>query len=345
MATIYARKTKTGKTRYQAIIRRRGHPVLRQTFPNKTLAKEWAKKVEAHMLSSRFLIQVEAERHTVAEAIERYELENLSSLSESEQVNRRRLLRWWRARLGALSLAALTPAEISTARGDLLVRVSGPTSNRYLAALSAVMDRAAKEWQWIDRNPVSSVRRRPEHRGRVRFLSDEERERLLTACQASRDRRLYSLVLFALATGARRGELLGLRWQDVDVAERRARLNKTKNKDRRSLSFPGPAGDLLRELAKTPHVSGYLFGNSAGQPTFPKKPWEEALREAEIEDFRFHDLRHTAASYLAMSGATLPELAAFLGHRTLAMVQRYSHLTEPHSAAVAERMAERFLAG
>ena len=96
-------------------------------------------------------------------------------------------------------------------------------------------------------------------------------------------------------------------------------------------------------MAKTPHISGYVFANPTGKPTFPKKPWIKAVEAAGIRNFRFHDLRHTAASYLAMSGATLPELAAFLGHRTLAMVQRYAHLTESHSDSVAQRMAESFL--
>ena len=124
----------------------------------------------------------------------------------------------------------------------------------------------------------------------------------------------------------------------------RARLGKTKNKDRRSISFPGRADDVLREMAQdAPHQRLCLRQSARASPPFRRKPWDKALREAEIDNFRFHDLRHTAASYLAMSGATLPELAAFLGHRTLAMVQRYAHLTESHSESVAERMAQQFL--
>jgi len=335
--------TKGGKKRYLAMVRRKGRPLVSQTFPNKTLAKEWAKKVEGEIASTRFLRRIEEEKHTLSEAIDRFIAENLSELSEQEQKSRRTHLNWWRDRLGSLSLAAVTPAAITEARAALLDRVSGATSNRYLAALSAVLTLAEKEWEWLSRNPVSKVRRRAESRGRVRFLSDDERKRLLKACEASHDRRLHPLVLFALTTGARQGELLGLRWEDVDLENARARLQKTKNKDRRSISFPGSAGEVLREMAKAPHDSGYLFANGDGLPTFSKKPWLAALNEAKIDDFRFHDLRHTAASYLAMSGATLPELAAFLGHRTLAMVQRYAHLTESHSESVAQRMAQQFL--
>ncbi len=267
------------------MVRRKGRPLVSQTFPNKTLAKEWAKKVEGEIASTRFLRRIEEEKHTLSEAIDRFIAENLSELSEQEQKSRRTHLNWWRDRLGSLSLAAVTPAAITEARAALLDRVSGATSNRYLAALSAVLTLAEKEWEWLSRNPVSKVRRRAESRGRVRFLSDDERKRLLKACEASHDRRLHPLVLFALTTGARQGELLGLRWEDVDLENARARLQKTKNKDRRSISFPGSAGEVLREMAKAPHDSGYLFANGDGLPTFSKKPWLAGTERS--EDRRF----------------------------------------------------------
>lgn len=344
MATITERKTSKGKRRYQVQIRRKGRPTLIQTFPNKTLAKEWARQIEGQIHSSRFLRRVEEEKHSLGECIDRYEEEYLEGLSKRERLNRTRYLKWWKERIGELALSEVTPAVITETRAKLLKKVSGPTSNRYLAALSALLMIAEKEWMWIDQNPVRKIRRRPERRGRVRFLSKKERKKLLEVCEKSSDPRLYALVLFALTTGARKGELLGIKWSDVDLKNRRARLQKTKNKDRRTISFPGPAGDLLKRMSKTPHISGYVFANAEGKPLFREKPRRKALAAAKIDDFRFHDLRHTAASYLAMSGATLPELAAFLGHRTLAMVQRYAHLTEPHSESVAERMVEEFLA-
>ncbi len=116
-----------------------------------------------------------------------------------------------------------------------------------------------------------------------------------------------------------------------------------ENQERRVIFFPRQAGEVLREMARTPHISGYVFANRQGKPTFPAKAWQAALRAAQIDDFRYHDLRHSAASYLAMSGATLAEIAEVLGHKTLQMVKRYAHLTEQHTADVVERMAERFL--
>ena len=117
-------------------------------------------------------------------------------------------------------------------------------------------------------------------------------------------------------------------------------------RDRASCSASaGPAAEVLRELARTPHISGLVFANPKGRTPFPRGAWGATLVAAQIADFRFHDLRHTAASYLAMNGATLPELAAFLGHRSMTMVARYSHFSEDHSEAVAERMAAAFLGG
>lgn len=345
VATIRRRKTASGQRRYYAEVRIKGQPPVRQTFHTKAAAAKWSREVEDGLRSGRLAPRLEGEKHTVAEAIDRYLEEHLADLgSKNGRHDRRRQLVWWRQRIGALSLASLSPAAISDARRELLKSVSGPTSNRYLAALSAVMRLASQEWLWVGDNPVSSVRRKREHRGRVRFLSEEERDRLLIACEASPNRLLYPLTLFALTTGARKSELLGLRWRDVDLANRRAVLEKTKNRDRRMLSFPGRAGEILAEMSKVPSITGYVFAGERGRPNFPRKAWESAIREAELENFRWHDLRHTAASYLAMSGATLPEIAAFLGHRTFDMVRRYSHLSEQHSEAVAARMAEKFLA-
>ena len=345
MATIRKRRTKSGQPRYTAEIRLKGSPSLSNTFARKAEAREWATRIESEIRNGRLLPRIEAEKHTVAEAIERFRAERASEYGNNWR-NQNRLLKWWDQRLGSVTLGQLTPATIT----EVLMRTgaSGPTRNRYLCALSVVLQAALTEWQWLGENPARRVRRAKEHKGRVRCLSENERDRLLDACRQSSEPRLYALVLFALATGARRGELLGLRWQDIQLSADPpyAILEETKNSDRRAISFPEPAESVLCEMARTPHISGFLFHCDTyrnGVPKFPRKPWQRALNRAEIEDFRFHDLRHTAASYLAMSGATLAEIAAFLGHRTLAMVKRYAHLTDQHSAAVAKRMADKFL--
>lgn len=347
MATIRRRKTQSGRVRWYVEIRRKGHRAIRQTFATKTAAANWATGVEEDLRKRRLQPLLEAERHTVSEAIDRYLDDHLAELgSARDRRDRRGHLAWWRQRIGHLTLAAVTPAAISDARRELVIvrSVSGATSNRYLAAISSVLGLAQREWLWTQDNPCRHVRRRPESRGRVRYLSDRERKRLLEACKASGDTRLYPLVLFAITTGARQGELLGLRWHDIDLVHLRATLHKTKNRDRRTIAFPGTAGAVLRTMARTPSITGWLFpGPRCGRPRFPQKAWQAAIVAAEIQDFRFHDCRHTFASYLAMSGATLAEIAAAMGHRTLSQVQRYAHIAEQHTEGVVSRMAERFL--
>lgn len=345
MASIRKRTTAAGERRYYVEVRLRGHPAVRNTFHNLVAARDWARSVEDDIRAGKLLARREGYTRTLADAIRRYDQDHAPQLADAQAIRDRRAhLAWWEARLGVWTLADLTPGKVSDARRELLATVSGATSNRYLAALSAVLSLAAGEWEWLERNPCASVRRMRENPGRVRFLSVEERDRLLAACAVSDDRRLYPLVLFALATGARQGELVALRWRDIDTVAGRAVLERTKNRDRRALHFHGRALAVLRELSKTPSITGYLFAGRHGEPSFPLHAWHVAVRDSDLQDFRFHDLRHTAASYLAMSGATLAELAEFLGHRSLAMVRRYAHLTEQHSAGVSARMAERFLA-
>ncbi|MEE8303634.1 MAG: site-specific integrase, partial [Candidatus Tectomicrobia bacterium] len=179
-----------------------------------------------------------------------------------------------------------------------------------------------------------------EPHGRVRFLSDEERARLLHACRASQNRWLYPVVVLALATGARKMEILHLTWADVDLRRTRITLHDTKNRELRALPLAGHALDAIRTLAKVRRLdTSLLFPRADGRyPLDIRYAWAHTLQEADISDFRFHDLRHSAASYLAMTGASLAELAAILGHKTLQMVQRYAHLSEAHTAGVVARM-------
>lgn len=177
----------------------------------------------------------------------------------------------------------------------------------------------------------------------MRYLDRNERERLLAACRDSHDRRLYPLVVTAISTGMRQGELLRLRWKDIDFEDGYAVIHQSKNDDRRAVPIPPPALTVLAALKKrAPRASPLVFAGPRGKALFPKKPWLNALETASIQNFTFHDCRHTAASYLAMSGATLAEIAEILGHKTLQMVRRYAHLSERHTSAVSNRMAERF---
>jgi integrase len=212
---------------------------------------------------------------------------------------------------------------------------------RYLAVLSHLYTVASSEWEWLETNPVRRVRRPKLSRGRVRFLDKGELSALLRACQRSEHPSLYPIVVLAVSTGMRKGEMLGLRWQDVDLVRNRITLEQTKNGDRRSVPLVGRARLAIVEYAKVRRIDTSLVFPSRRKPSIPadlRKPWAKAVETAGLLHFRFHDLRHTCASHLAMSVATLAEISEVLGHKTLAMVKRYAHLSESHTTKVVERM-------
>jgi integrase len=246
--------------------------------------------------------------------------------------------------LGYSIVADITPALLAEYRDKLAwgerIPRSSATVSLYLAALSHVFTIAVNEWQWLDDSPMRKVRKPRKPRGRVRFLSDEEGHSLLAACQASRNPYLYTIMVLALATGARRGELLSLRWPDVDLRRGTLTFHETKNGERRAVPLTGQALTLMCQHVKVRRLDTVLvFPDATGRRAVGiREAFEGAVERAGIKDFRFHDLRHTAASYLAMSGASLAEIAEVLGHKTLAMVKRYAHLSEAHTRGVVERM-------
>lgn len=240
----------------------------------------------------------------------------------------------------AMSVLATEPARVYNGRdvdGNPIFKAkggqrSGATLNRYQVALAALFT-WAKRQRLIPRgleSPTRHVEKNAETRGRVRYLSNDERDRLLAACIESPWPRLYVFVLMALTTGARRGELLGLRWCDVDTGRAEAELHDTKNGDRRVLVLlPQVIAELARFAPKDAATSQALVFRSRLRPSQPystAKVFNESVAAAEIKNFRFHDCRHCTASYMAQSGASLLEIADTLGHRQLRMVQRYAHL-------------------
>jgi integrase len=180
----------------------------------------------------------------------------------------------------------------------------------------------------------------------VRFLDDDERARLLEACRKSRNEYLYFIVVLALSTGMRKSEILNLKWQDIDLKAQQLVVHDTKNKERKVMPLSGLALELTKAHPRRIDTTQLFPGrHKVDQAIDIRTPWETALKHAEIEDFRFHDLRHSAASYLAMNGASLSEIAEVLGHKTLQMVQRYAHLSEAHTKKVVASMNATIFGG
>jgi integrase len=369
MASIRKRTNMDGSTSYRVDVRLKGFPPQRATFSRLTDAKNWGKNTESAIKENRYFKTAEAQKHTLGDLIDRY-IRDVLPTKPKEGGAQKQQLEWFKDEIGAYTLADVTPAKIVECRDKLLLSVSPKTKKplapasvvRYMAALSHAFTIAVNEWGWLEDSPMRKVKKPALPRGRVRFLSEDttgqddktidgERTRLLKACENSGNPYLHTVVVLALSTGMRQGEIMGLTWDDVDIHQGRITLYETKNGEIRVVPLVGKALSLLKNHSKVRNLKTNLLfpgkpirrnnGEVIYKPMDLRAPWLTALKNADIEDFRFHDLRHSAASYLAMNGASLAEIAEVLGHKTLQMVKRYAHLSEAHTAGVVASMNER----
>jgi integrase len=370
----------TKSVSYRSQVRVTGRPTQSQTFQNLKEAKAWGASVESAIRENRNHPHLVGGKKSFADLVRRYRESVMKDAGAGSKAVRGHHLAWWDSYFAGCTLAEITPDRVAEARDALAAekftrgkvrkkkgveiapteyRRAGATVNRYLATLSHMFTMAVKEWRLAATNPVRDITKKKEGRGHVRFLSDSERDALLAACAQSDWPGLQTLVLLAISTGARRGELINLQWDDVDLRVREASVDPktgekraamghafvrgTKNGDTRILPLVGKALEALRSLkppgsAKSPWVFAQPSGFPGPYQNFDGV-WYDALAAAKIEDFRFHDLRHTTASYLALQGASLLEIADTLGHRTLSMVKRYAHLAQSHKVSAIEKMA------
>jgi len=273
-------------------------------------------------------------------------------------------LAWWRDHLGTVRLDEVSDDHLHLALDGLSTKtarfyagkdadgrpiykakttgkpLAGSTINRYISAIAAVLTWAIRKRiapKGFD-HPARRLEYTTEKAEKTRFLSDDERARLLTACKASKWPRLYVLVLMALTTGARKGELIGLRWQDIDFGLKVLHVGRSKNGDSKVLPLVPAVVEQLLQFKGAP--GGLVFPSRLDpfKPMAFESRWHQALRAAKVRDFRFHDCRHSCASYLAQHGATLLEIGDLLGHRQASMTKRYAHLAAGHRSALVERV-------
>jgi integrase len=346
---------------YKVTIRQSGQGTISKTFPLKKQAVEFARTVEGDSKLQQALGNPTTRGLTLSSLIDEY--------MEQYQGKDHGLigcLSWWSTLYGKLPLNKISVSTIRSAlkllsegnaiRGngvgktkEVARKRSGATINRYKANLSSVFE-YGKEHYGLTDNPCRDIRSKPESKGRTRFLTDDERTRLLEVCKQSKWDKLYLLVLMALTTGARQGELLHLKHFDVDKQERITYLWDTKNGEQRLLPLTAEVIALIApkttpksnivSITEQPDSLGLLFPSEKKpqQPFEFRKHWNKALLDAGVKNFRFHDLRHSAASWLAKNGATLQEIAEVLGHKNIQMTMRYSHLCVEHKQNLIDRV-------
>ena len=210
------------------------------------------------------------------------------------------------------------------------------TVNRELATLKHMFSKAI-EWGFLKENPAKPVKLFKENNRRLRFLNEDEVNRLLSNCNGY----LKDIVLVALNTGMRKGEIFNLKWQDVNFNLRLVHVSDSKNNEARDIPINDVLYETLKALKdKAEEGQDYIFVNPKTNKPYDnvKKSFKTGLKKAGIEDFTFHDLRHTFASHLVMSGVDLMTVKELLGHKDIKMTMRYSHLSPDHKRMAVKRM-------
>jgi integrase len=300
-----------------------------KTFDSEEAAVEWANALVLELRQEK-TARPETTQATIGALIRGF-LEEPKTKEQKSFKDTQRLLEWWINKFGGVKVLEFGEVQLHDEARPLLMRTRGPaTVNRYMTAMRCA-------WSWgrkRKRVPLSHVwpedLKLKEPREIVRFLSDEERTRIFDAAMG--DPFIRAVLIVDIATGWRKGELLNLPWKDIDLKAGTATIRDTKNGEIKVSHLIPEAIEALESLKKLPVVSlthpfHIITARKAKPKSVLERRWRAVRKAAKLDSrFRFHDLRHTCASYLAQSGASILEIQEVLGHKSPAMAARYSHL-------------------
>jgi len=332
MATFV--KTQSGS--WKAIIRIKGNPLETKTFRIKRDAIDWARTTEDEIVRGIYISRNVSERTTLVQALDRYVKEVSPTKKPSIQppeIRRAKLLQKY---FGKYSLASLKTEKIADYRDMRLADGKSATSVRLeLTLLSHLYTTAIREWgMGIALNPVSNVTKPKASKGRDRRLVADEEGRLMKACEEHSNPMLAWIVKLALYTGMRHSEIVNIKRDQVDFKKRTLFFADTKNGTSRTVPLSNKALSVLKEATDhpiRPIDTNFIFFGEAGRdgirrPFLMNRAWSNALKKAEINGLRFHDLRHEATSRFVESGLSDLEVASIVGHKSMQTLKRYTHL-------------------
>jgi integrase len=320
MAYFKQLKTK----RWQVQIRRYGVKPETKTFPNRDEAKIWARLIESEIDRNIYVSRYEAEHVTFSELVHRYQKEVTPyKKSAAREISRLKCLNKF---FGRFVLARINSEMVACFRDERLsLNLSGATVIKDLNTLSHIIDTAIKEWGfYLPLNPVKNIRKPRANNSRSRRLTNEEEIILLAQCR-KHSLMLESVVIFAIETAMRLGEIINLNWSDIDMERQIATLLHTKNGEVRQVPISNAAITSVRALPR--HIASLkVFWRWKTVSSF-ESSWQRVLAKSEIKNFRFHDLRHEATSRLFEKNLNMLEVSTITGHKTLQMLKRYTHLS------------------
>jgi integrase len=326
MASIRQRNSK-----WQARVTYKGFPAETKTFETKIEAQKWAREVESAMDCGVYQNRSIANDQLLHDVLQLY-MEEVTPTKRGAKREAEGIVFMQRHKMAKHSMAKLTPAVIAKYRDERLKTVSAGTIIRELSILSSIITHAKKEWSLPINNPCELVRKPPTPQGRTRLLTSDEEIRLIDELQPIQRRSpwMVPLVLLALETAMRRGELLALRWEHVNLPTQTALLPMTKNGTARHVPLSKKAVSILAALPNKGIGTVFPISDMTMHNCF-----RHACQRAGITNLHFHDLRHTATSRLAEKLPNVIELAAVTGHQTIQMLKRYYH---PKAEALAKKL-------
>jgi len=317
MATIRKRGSK-----WQVQIRRTGFPAVTKPFRVRKDAEVWARQTEVQADRSELPSNTKIlQRLTLGQLVERYR-DTVSIKKRGYEVERIVLTAFLRHPICRKPLALLSTEHFAAYRDERLGTIKANTLKRELSPLQNMFEVARDEWGLpLTENPLSKLRLNIPSQRRERRLQEGELERLTSAAQSCRNSLIVPIVLLAVATGMRRGEILRLRWENVDRGRRSLLITHAKNGYARTLPLTIDAAEILDTV---PITDDRLFPITAN--AF-RLAWDRLRVRAGIKDLHFHDLRHEAISRFFEQGLSVPEVALISGHRDARMLFRYAHAT------------------
>lgn len=312
--------------KWQARIQRQGQPSISKSFNNKADAAKWARNTESQIDLGTLAPKQAMPR--MARVLERY-LDEVTPLKKGAAQEKYRVAQVKKAKLADAFIDKVDGAAIATYRDERLRVVAPNTVRLELALISVVFEQCRREWGYPVANPVREIRMPKPGQPRKRRLEPGEEEVLLSACAESGSKYLAPLVILAIETGMRLGELASITWRNVDLQKRTVYLADTKNGSARSVPLSTRAVRVLEEMPLS--ITGRVFAPKVGSM---KIAFRNALHKARdgsacgsfLVSLRFHDLRHEAVSRLLEMGLNPLEVGMVSGHKTLAMLQRYANL-------------------
>jgi integrase len=330
MPTILKRKYSDGSTAYVAQVRIKPFRPTSKSFPKKSDALAWADELERQLRAKKHEdVRADVTALTIAQLVREF-LDDPEVRAKRYHADLELLLAWWVNHMGSTKVLQLGVLKLREARTKLRAGRAPATVNRYLSALRSA-------WNWGRASGVMPVDRvwppklmftEPDER--KRFLSDEELQAVLAAA-SKHSTLMNAAIVTSIACGMRQGELLRLRWSDVDLEKQSIRILLTKNGDARAVYLPSAAAVALRALKREKVLGKSIFVDDKGQPvekSWLEYRWRVIRASAGLQNFRWHDLRHSCASFLAQQGATLLEIGSVLGHKSASMTKRYAHLVQ-----------------